>query len=267
MYNIKKAFTLTEVMIVMTIMSIIIFVFMQTNPFAPKYKTLYYYTYLNMKKFAGELIATRGNSTLDTNDATFCTSLASALNTVGGSSSCAVFYNATASSPFNGMVAANIDSPSFTLSNGQRFYVSNRITGTPGYRIISVDLNGLSKPNAFDADVVPFAMIDNGEILPLGNPVNDTGYLWLTVEKYAVSSGKSSQTFVSNASGKNALTFREGYCLAGNTSIFPGYCPGTLPLPAPVPALTAITTNAACAPGAATFCVYKPVKPLINVKI
>lgn len=259
MYSMKKAFTIAEIMMVMAIMAIMIMAFMQTDPLTPKYKSLYYYTYQNIKKFGGEVVAKKGNSALDTDDATFCTNLIKGLNTVGGSNSCAVFYNATIAAPFTGMADADIENPSFSIVNGQRYYVSKRVAGAPGYRIISVDLNGKSRPNTLKKDVVPFAMYDTGEVLPLADPVDDTTYLTVSARKYSVSSGRPLlNPYVENSSGKRILTFREGFCLTGSPTSYANYCTNS----------PAITVAPGCEAGnAATFCKFDLIKPLIDVKI
>ena len=70
--------------------------------------------------------------------------------------------------------------PNFRTTNGQKYYISNRVVNSKisdiyGFRLMSVDLNGNSKPNISDQeisrkapDVVTFLIMDSGEVFPLG---------------------------------------------------------------------------------------------------
>lgn len=261
MSDCKKGFTLAEIMVVMVIMAVIIAAFAINNPFAPKYQTLYYYTFKNMKRFAGEVVGGALNagsvSSLNLDDTNFCSKFTQNLNTVGGGNACATVTTATMALPYQGLVA---NSPSFTLSNGQRFYVSGRTAGTPGYRIVSVDLNGLSNPNATDKDIVPFIVYDTGEVVPLGAPINDKKYLAAYINTYHVDSGALTTTYVLDGSSKQIMTFRDGFCRSGAISNSAAssttYCSGA----------PAIAVDSACIPGT-TFCRLQISKPLIYVKI
>lgn len=257
MPNVKKAFSLTELMVMMMIMAVIIVVVIRgSHAFSPKFRTLYYYTFNNIKKFAGEVIADASDKTLSTNDAAFCTSMLRNLNTVGGYDDCSRFIDGTKDSPFGSMTKEDLDNPSFSLSNGQRFYVSNRVDELPiGYRIIDVDLNGKAKPNGFNQDVVPFVMFDTGEVVPIGTPAKDTSYLMTYVMSYKVVTGNPTGTYILNSAGKKFLTYKEGHCLAGYPTAYAYYC-------------GAYTVDPACAPGnPSTFCKVSVVKPLIRVRL
>ncbi len=70
--------------------------------------------------------------------------------------------------------------PNFRTTNGQKYYISNRVVNSKisdiyGFRLMGVDLNGNSKPNISDQaisrkapDVVTFLIMDSGEVFPLG---------------------------------------------------------------------------------------------------
>ncbi len=82
------------------------------------------------------------------------------------------------------------DSPNFTTTNGQRYYISKRyeeasdVSEDFGFRLIAVDLNGTRRPNILSPregetdtanrdsqklpDIVTFMIMDNGVIFPLG---------------------------------------------------------------------------------------------------
>lgn len=257
MPNFKKAFSLTEIMVMLMIMAVIIVVAIKGNHvLSPKFRTLYYYTFINVRKFAGEVIADSPNKILSADDTQFCTSMIKNLNTVGGYESCSGFYDGTKGSPFGTMTAANLNNPSFSLSNGQRFYVSTRVNESPiGYRIISVDLNGKGKPNTFNQDVVPFVMFDTGEVIPTGTPATDTSYLTVNVMSFNVNTGNSTENFILSSSGKKFLNYNQGFCLAGYPTAYANYCSSYL-------------VDPACAPGnPTTFCRMNLMKPLIRVKM
>lgn len=108
-----------------------------------------------------------------------------------------------------------IGKSNFTTTNGMKYYIGKHQTldddygkhnikedvqtghkTTYGYRIIAVDLNGKSKPNIthqndghLPVDIVTFAIVDNGEVLPLGAAannvtVNNKGYRYLSSKLY-----------------------------------------------------------------------------------
>lgn len=256
---VKKAFTLAELIIMMAIIAIVItVVFITTKPFAPKFKSLYYYAFLNVRKFAGEVVASTAAPTLDSNDAKFCYDLIKDLNTVGGVNGCSAFYSGTKDSPFSGMSVSDLDRPSFALTNGQRFYVSNRVVNPADpipYRVISVDLNGQSRPNKFDEDVVPFVVFDTGEVNPVGAPSENTDYLKVFVRAHRSDTGQASGDYIKNAADEKFLSYKEGFCLAGYNSANPNYC-------------IAYTLNPACNPvDKSRFCKVNLIKPIIKIKI
>lgn len=249
-------------MIVLAIMAVIIAAFAINNPLAPKYKSLYYITFKNMQKFGGEVIGGDGSATLNPDNALFCKSLVKNLNTVGDATGCSKFYSGTFNLPYAGMVDADIDNPSFKVSNGQRFYVSERIPGPPAYRVISVDLNGESRPNKFDKDIIPFVMYDTGEVVPIGAPINDKDYLTTYVKPYNINTGNATNDFVKDGSGNSVMTFRDGFCRSGSGEANKSaananqYCSS-----API-----IAVDPACVPGT-TFCKMNLIKPMIYAKI
>ncbi len=254
----KNAFTLAEIVIMLIIMGILSAILLQdTNPFLPKYKSLYYYLHKNVKKFTGELIAESSNKQLSSNDVNFCSDLLNNLNAVGGQESCNAFYTGTIYDPYNGLTASTIDTPSFTLTNGQRFYLSTRLEDpiSGGYRILAADLNGKSKPNETDKDIVPFALKDDGTIIPLGEPINNKEYLSAIVKVYNGESGVTTGQTVMSGSDE-VLTYKQALCLSGNpVEPLNGYC-------------SPITIDSKCDRTiGSTFCRMTIQKPLLKVKI
>ena len=183
------------------------------------------------------------------------------------------------------------DTPHFTTTNGMKYYVGrwqsldddygeynsaddvieNNSTAY-GYRIIAVDLNGDGLPNitnqnnsGLPVDIITFAIVDNGEVLPLGVAANNMSigsknYRYLSSKLYGLiyrdvlkedsGYGKKVPEFCrntgrpgvwkcnyskealsnANAGGSGLFTFRQAYC---NTLQFPaeeivlsGYCDG-----------------------------------------
>ncbi len=267
MYNRKSAFSIVEILLMLAIIGIIMSLLaIIVMPGAPKYKTMYYYGFNNIKKMVGEVVARRSDAMLPTDNNLFCTRLTGNINTMGGSTNCITFYSSTLSAPFGGMITSNLTSPNFTLSNGQRIYISSRAvfaaTGA-GYRIISMDLNGESGPNEFNKDVVPFAVFDNGEVYPLGLAAEDTEYLKTTLRVHKFDTGLKTNTFVADSGGNKILSYRQATCLAGNTSsVYTTYCNNTAPFSA------AINMSNLCNPALTQdFCNMEIKRPLINMKI
>lgn len=264
MFKIKKAFTLAEIMIMITVVAIVMTMVVETTkPFAPKFKSLYYYAFSNTRKFAGEMLAISTDKQIEKNDSVFCSSLVDMLNTVGGASTCGPMYSANKNTPFQSLTESALDHPTFTLSNGQRYYISPRVEELPlPYRILSVDLNGKSSPNKLSEDVVSFLMFDNGEVFPLGSAAEDIEYLMVSNKIYSLYSGRPNGQVVKTSDGSSFLGYREGFCTAGISSVYSDYCNsgGTF--------TTTIAVNPACgSDNKNTFCRVNIIKPVINVKI
>lgn len=105
---------------------------------------------------------------------TFCNALVSISNTIG-KTDCENFVSTGYSTePY--ITSLNHGSPNFVATNGMRYYISewtynSSVSNLYGYRLVGIDLNGLSKPNSTTGtspDIVTFLVLDNGEVLPLG---------------------------------------------------------------------------------------------------
>lgn len=141
-----------------------------------------------------------------------------------------------------------------------------------GYRIILVDLNGEGKPNiikkdgkSLPPDIVSFAVLDTGEVLPVGTAANDTtigrkhySYLTSKINGFTYSRSKNSHNenlipeFCTNTGTANTrcsyskegvlnqtrggikFTFRQAYCSVNhsdNELKLKDYCRDIIPNP------------------------------------
>lgn len=216
----KRAFTLAEVMISLTLTSIIAVLSMQAyKTIKSKFVFSCYYLYRDLKIAVGHMAAdsiggsfdsvtcdadnlsaanyeacltAAVNGTTNTNiidyktDTGFCKMLAKYLSSAS-KVECATndMNNATiANDNFYGSLAK----PNFKLLNKNYVYVSKRVAGsnTDGqlhtYRIVSFDLNGRTSPNQAGKDIISFAIFDNGEILPLGAPADDPDFFMAVIK-------------------------------------------------------------------------------------
>ena len=104
---------------------------------------------------------------------------------------CTNIHNFAATNINDNNFLTNGEEPNFTTTNGQKYYIGQwnsgeafatgnppRI-GTYGYRVIAIDINGDGAPNSSQAqgslppDIISFAILDSGEILPLGAAANN----------------------------------------------------------------------------------------------
>lgn len=176
------------------------------------------------------------------NGADFCKGLASFMSTASTiKCSSSDLNNATLQNIYGSINENTV--PNFTLLNKNLIYVSDRVESTGGgnakpYRIISADLNGYSKPNKTGEDIISFAIFDNGEVLPLGKPAEDTKYFMGVIKIRNIlqrsSDGKENvlqslrhpASIVRTSKGKN-LTFKDAYCWTfGSSENYPSYCSG-----------------------------------------
>ena len=162
-----------------------------------------------------------------TNDTDFCQFMADAYSSNGVD--CSSLNNASLSKPY-GSITSGIN-PNFSLPSGVDIYVSSRIKESDftGYRIITVDLNGSDKPDKLGLDRISFVIFDySSEVLLLGAPSKNTDLFKAAVRKYkknpSAEDVKNSVLVSKNASG-SPLSFKEAYCSArGNHEIYTGYC-------------------------------------------
>lgn len=261
----RSAFSLSEILIILLIMSLITVLMLQNMKNSKLgYKTLYYFTLKNVQQSSGELVSESKSSSLDADDATFCSKLIRVFNTVGYDSVCGPQYSGSSlTAPFAGLSESVLDTPSFVISNGQRFYISTRVPVVPGYRIVNVDLNGKASPNVADRDIVAFAIFDNGEVLPLGTAADSKDYLMVNTKVLSKASGKQTTPgFVSDSEDSKLLSYRQGVCVAGYTLPYDMYCSSGAGF------LNTYSVDDNCNPtNSLTFCRVNYVKPLINANI
>ena len=172
----------------------------------------------------------------------FCKGLAAFMATASSvKCTAADLNNATLENIYGGINADTV--PNFTLLNKNFIYVSNRVEPSGAgsakpYRIVSADLNGYSKPNEVGKDIISFAVFDNGEVLPLGEPAESTKYFMGVVKirnilqrssdgaESVLNSLKHPASIVRTSTGKN-LSFKDAYCWTmGASENCPNYCSG-----------------------------------------
>ena len=178
--------------------------------------------------------------------------------------------------------------PNITTTNGQKYYIGfsqpgeiNDVLlpdGTTesvqgyGYRIVLVDLNGEALPNSIEKkkdsslppDIIAFAILDSGEVLPVGTAANNTSvkgkhydYLTSKIHGYTYTASKaalkgsipefctntksgtprcsySKQAVKNNTSSGIKFTYRQAYCSvnhAGSEVKLKDYCNGIVANP------------------------------------
>lgn len=275
----KRGFSLAEILIMLVVLGIIATIIIsnsKNNTYG--YNQLYSFVFKNIQKITGQLLSESVSSRLDESDSEFCTKIVEMVNISGDEINCHAltpaeiianplaqddFYISVKETPFSGLTDTVIDKPNFILSNGQRFYLSRRIPELPlGYRIMSVDINGTSRPNEFNKDIVAFLVYDNGEVLPLGKAADDKIYLSATVSIYNKNTGINTGDYVLSDTGNKFLTFREAFCKAGLTSSFSNYCMITGGFDKDY-----YIDNACLSTSPATFCQLRYIKTNFKVKI
>ncbi len=115
----------------------------------------------------------------------FCKSIVSMANTVG-KTDCENLKDSTINSDTKEPYIQNFGEPNFITTNGMRYYISKwdyntQVSKDYGYRLVSIDLNGSSRPNMSERqtnnqipDIVTFLVLDNGEVLPIGIAADNT---------------------------------------------------------------------------------------------
>lgn len=201
-------FTLSEVLICIVIIGIIMAISMRTiKTIKTSYTSLTYHEYLNIKQIAAEMIAgdrpyeegvagittimftESGPKTIITrDDSVFCNVLLDMAN-AAGTRRCSTdeLFSVSNDGTEPSITIPNneLASPTFLSTSGKRYYLSGRVQGDSrvsskfGYRLLAVDLNGPQAPNisapsgSLVPDIVTFAILDTGEIFPLGVAANN----------------------------------------------------------------------------------------------
>ena len=181
--------------------------------------------------------------------ANLCDAMEGIMNTQGGKS-CGNRGNIQLQNLDNNPLpsAENLGDPDFRTTNGQKYYFWGRTAGEPnngkyGYRIVAIDVNGDGAPNSPEAegslppDIIAFAVLDSGEILPVGVAANNFtlgnktyNYLTSKINAFRFKNPDNSETntpsfcektktcdydklYLPNEStGKVGSSFRQAYC-------------------------------------------------------
>lgn len=232
-YN--KAFTMGEVLIVLTIVGIIMALSLKTIKMVKSsYTPLAYHAYYTVKDVANILTSSvlsqdtiiddsgtiRKGTTIKCNDngkivtilkpdgynnntipacssittgsgtSTVCnaivndivntTNMGSTTNATPGCDTSKIYsVDTSGTEPTISSLGDNLNSPTFTTTNGMRYYLTHNVAAISGktkygFRLLAVDLNGKSAPNITEVtnkvppDVVTFMIMDNGDVFPLG---------------------------------------------------------------------------------------------------
>lgn len=183
MVKLKKAFTIPEVLIVLTIVGVLIVLMLtMVKPDSSLLKLQYIKAYNTLSVAAFNIYddALKNNSLAMYTDNNLCIALTEYINTARDSN-CGAGYV-----PINGKSITD-SQIKFVSSNDMRFYMTKafKLTGAVDgamHRIIWVDINGTRPPNTSvwtdntPADIVAFDVNDFGEVTPLGYPKIDERY-------------------------------------------------------------------------------------------
>lgn len=218
-----KGFTLSEVMISLTVISVIMLFYIPVHKtVTQQYTTLGYSAFENLNAVAKELmsghavddgsehltatqLSANGKLILNTTDTAFCKNFFDVMNTVG-TPNCTTFYTISKSNAGNpltyklaGINPVDANYRNFT-TNGHRYFLSahqaqdNLISTEYGYRIIGVDITGKKSPNISDpypetpqgkpADLIYFILLDDGRVFPIGVAATNRNYINTRTDAY-----------------------------------------------------------------------------------
>lgn len=226
-YNKKhKGFTMSEMMIVITIIAIITIISVRISKSKSNYESSFmtYAAFTNLKSAIGGLIAD-GYLDAGSNRQTglppswnsaalpygLCQRLADATITGSG------IFNVTGTPNCGASTTTTIFTNTyllFTTTNGQRFFYSG---GAYPYTIY-VDINGLKGTGTINQDVLAFTVAQDGTVLPASNSIAYTNTNYLSASVKYVNAGLNTTLY-------NGVTFQDAACfsrlLSGAT-----YCTG-----------------------------------------
>lgn len=201
--NKKSAFTLTEILIMLTIIGFIMVAqLVVLNSKVNQYSGAYYTVYNAIRKTAYNVLADiycpckdpncpdaackAGPRAFPTDSKNLCKRFAEFINTAEN--------NCDNQTLIDESLNFKNATPAFIATNSFRFYFyKNRLTSTVGgkkvnYFITFVDLNGEKRPNRFVCDdtdvlpdIIPFIITDSGDVIPVGLPVYSKAYMTATV--------------------------------------------------------------------------------------
>ena len=216
-----KGFTLSEVMISLTIIGVIMMFYIPVHKtVTQQYTTLGFAAFESLNAVSKELMSghsveegsdhisstevdENGRLIFNTNDSAFCKNFFDLMNSVGNPN-CTSFLGVskpTVTNPLTYKLASiNPDSPNGYTTNGHRYYFSshqaqdNEISTDYGYRIIGIDITGKKKPNTPDpypavpngrpADLIYFIILDDGRVFPIGVAATNRNYINTRMDAY-----------------------------------------------------------------------------------
>lgn len=209
-----KGFTLSEVMISLTVISVIMLFYIPVHKtVTQQYTTLGFAAFENLNAISKELMSGHavneggehimatevdgsGRSILNTVDSAFCKNFFDVTNSLGNPN-CSTFYNVqktNAADPLTYKLSSvDVDSPNGYTTNGHRYYLSshqdqdNAVSTLYGYRVLGIDITGKKKPNLSDpypsapegkpADLIYFIILDDGRVFPVGVAGTNRNYI------------------------------------------------------------------------------------------
>ncbi len=242
-------FTLSEVLVTLTIIGIIIIFYIPVNKvISVQYTTLAYSALESLSLASKELMSgdihvkqdsttlyaladQNGEMVITPNTHSFCMCFANVLNIRGGAN-CpnneSSYSSVSGSDPLKFKLSSkNWDEPNVIGTNGYKYYISahkdqnNSVASRYGYRVIAMDITGKKKPNAEDsypdsqsgqpADIIYFIMLDDGSVFPIGVAATNRNYInSRTIAYYFSSENVPSDLLERKASGCRSFVTSEG---------------------------------------------------------
>lgn len=240
------AFTLSEIMIVVTIIGIVAAITMKITAEQKNYayKYFYYAAFMNLKQAAGDAVANGyfdGTTTLkqlppDQNS--FCGQLTNIMNTMG-TITCNNAINADDNSDFSLPPPDGTGkTPNFVTTNGMRYFLGGNVGTVPSpiYKLY-IDIDGKSGKNKYknggvpiEGDIVTFDITKDGLVYPPADSMAVSSKTYLTaavrywnggIYQYVNNDhGIDYKTAVCHATG----TYPGGSCAAPDISIYNSNC-------------------------------------------
>ena len=208
----KKAFTLAEILIVVTLVGVIAVLVIRNSTYLVNRTAngkMTYSAYSMLKRAVGSIIATEETGQIL--PSTLCTKLSDLLNPEGDVN-CALI--ATDYTEFGKAT------PNFTLKNGMKFYNLGNVAADGVYTVY-IDIDGNYRKGIYDDDVQKFIINVNGEVLPdkSSKAANDINYLSAGYKYYDETNAK--WVWV-----KTVATFKDAICSSGISLQNSNYCSG-----------------------------------------
>lgn len=241
----KKAYSLVEVLIMLSIISLLAILGLKTlTNNTNQYGQAYYNAYNSLKKTAYNVLADMHCPDTNSEDA-LCRIGArpfpkevsnyriNAQNTKGLCNRFAEFLNVVESRCNNNFIndatgeITEANSPNLVLSNSYKLYFGNKMHEYKinderkiEYFVVYMDLNGDKRPNTTicqsantKPDIVPFAITRRGEVIPMGFPIFQKGYITAQVSFPTEYNGEGASNVYSDS-----MSFYEAAAIAWPTS-------------------------------------------------